>query len=82
MDRLLADKLAEDSHFRRKAHRDMVLWYQQQGMSKAAQTEKEVLFDLVGIEDDRILYPLRVGCAKLIWWKDDSISETGACGMG
>ncbi|HMP50685.1 MAG TPA: hypothetical protein PKD05_03955 [Candidatus Melainabacteria bacterium] len=78
----LADRLDSGSQLRRKAHRDMVLWYQELGKSDAARNEKEILFNLVGVHDDKILYPQSSGCGNVIWWKAEIIKAKMACGMG
>ena len=78
----LADRLDTGSQLRRKAHRDMVLWYQELGKSYAARNEKEILFNLVGVHDDKILYPQSSGCGNIIWWKAETIRAKMACGMG
>lgn len=78
----LADRLDSGSQLRRKAHRDMVLWYQALGRSDAARIEKEILFNLVGVHDDKILYPQSSGCGNVIWWKAETIRAHIACGMG
>ncbi len=45
--------------------------------------QKKVLFELVGIKDDRILYPSVQGCAAPVWW---ALQGTGStivdCGRG
>ncbi|MBX3138729.1 hypothetical protein KF707_21040, partial [Candidatus Obscuribacterales bacterium] len=46
----LVDRLPSSDHNRRKAHRDMVLWYRQVGMMPQAEEQKLILFSLVGIE--------------------------------
>ncbi|MEZ4535084.1 MAG: hypothetical protein R3D26_08795 [Cyanobacteriota/Melainabacteria group bacterium] len=78
----LADRLDTGSQLRRKAHRDMVLWYQELGKSYAARNEKEILFNLVGVHDDKIFYPQSSGCGNIIWWKAETIRAKMACGMG
>lgn len=78
----LADRLDSGSQLRRKSHRDMVLWYQELGKSDAARNEKEILFNLVGVHDDKILYPQSSGCGNIIWWKAETIRAKMACGMG
>ena len=78
----LADRLDSGSQLRRKAHRDMVLWYQELGKSDAARNEKEILFNLVGVHDDKILYPQSFGCGSLVWWKVEPLVSRFSCGMG
>jgi len=76
----LADRLEVTEHLRRKAHRDMSLWYQQLGKAEAADKHKQILFELVGVKDDKILYPLNGMCGHLVWWQ---LYVTGGfCGMG
>ncbi len=64
----IADRLPATDHLRRKTHRDLVLWYAKLGNEQMSAKEKEVLFELVGIKDDRILYPYAEGCALAVWW--------------
>lgn len=78
------DVLAPDNDFRRKAHRDLVLWYSLLGKKEMAEREKKILFELVGIEDDSILYPQSGFCGHLVWWTIEkrSRSHEPFCGMG
>ena len=78
----LLDKLGPESHLRRKAHRDMALWYQALGKTEMARAQKEILFDMVGIHSDEILYPQSLGCGHLAWWKVASTLKMVGCGMG
>lgn len=78
----LVDKLPSISHLRRKAHRDMALWYTLLGQHQDAQKEKNALFNLVGIYDDKILYPQSSGCGNVIWWKAETNRPVMLCGMG
>lgn len=78
----IADKTPSTEHVRRKAHRDMVLWYQTLGKTKLAEKEKQVLFELVGFENENALYPNNKGCGVLEWWQAESIPCTRLCGMG
>jgi len=78
----LVDKLAVTSHIRRKAHRDLALWYMQLGKTELAEKQKEVLYELVGTKDESILYPRSAGCGHLIWWETQKAGFMGACGMG
>ncbi len=64
----LLDRLPATDHNRRKAHRDLILWYTQLGKGEKALKEKEELFNLVGVKDDRILYPQSVMHGYPIWW--------------
>jgi hypothetical protein len=78
----IADRLPPEHHLRRRAHRDLVLWYQQLGKNEKAENEKSILFDLVGIRDDSILYPQPGMCGRHVWWqKVGTVAEFG-CGMG
>lgn len=78
----IADRLGEENHLRRKAHRDMVLWYTRLGKVELAEKEKRILFELVGFEDESILYPQAGMCGHLIWWTRKITSSGGFCGMG
>ena len=80
----IADRLPADNHVRRKAHRDMVLWYTQLGRTQFAERQKKILFELVGISDDRILYPVSGFCGGLSWWALNNERSTAglACGRG
>ena len=78
----LVDKLPPDSHVRRKAHRDLVLWYIQLGKNEMAEEEKQVLFELVGTKDDSILYPQQGTCGHLVWWVREGRAGGPFCGMG
>lgn len=78
----LLDKLGPESHLRKKAHRDMALWYQALGKTELAQAQKEILFDMVGIHSEEILYPQILGCGHLLWWTNVKPAIQGACGMG
>ncbi len=79
----IADRLPATADVRRRTHRDLVFWYTKFGRSQMALKEKQVLFELVGIKDDRILYPQPEGCGSVVWWV---IREKGItsydCGMG
>ena len=78
----LVDRLPATSHLRRKAHRDMALWYTQLEQEQDAQKEKNALFSLVGIYDDKILYPQSTGCGNVIWWKAETNRPVMLCGLG
>lgn len=78
----LVDRLPATSHLRRKAHRDMALWYTLLGQHQDAQKEKFVLFNMVGVYDDRILYPQSGGCGRVVWWKAEPIKDVMLCGLG
>jgi hypothetical protein len=78
----MVDRLDSKNQLRRKAHRDLALWYMKLGKTEMAEKEKQTLFELVGVKDDSILYPQAAGCGQLVWWhKAKSISMMG-CGMG
>lgn len=64
----LLDRLPASDHDRRKAHRDLTLWYTQLGKDDKALKEKEELCNLVGVKDDCILYPQSVMHGYPIWW--------------
>lgn len=78
----LVDRLPSTSQLRRKAHRDMVIWYTLLGQHQDAQKEKFVLFNMVGVYDDRILYPQSGGCGRVVWWKAEPIKDVMLCGLG
>jgi hypothetical protein len=78
----IIDRLPFQNHLRRKAHRDLVLWYQQLGKNEKAEKEKQVLFDLVGIRDDSILYPQDGACGHVVWWERKGTVAYFGCGMG
>lgn len=78
----MADRLPANNHVRRKAHRDLVIWYIQLGKMGLAEREKEKLFKLVGCKDDSILYPQHGGCGRLVWWVVEKQLSTFDCGMG
>ena len=78
----MADRLDTKSHTRRKAHRDLALWYLQLGKTGQAEKQKLILFDLVGFKDDDLLYPQSKGCGQLVWWEKEKNQAAYACGMG
>jgi hypothetical protein len=79
----ILDKLPAQSQFRRKAHRDLALWYLHLGKMELAEQQKQTLFDLVGIHDDSILFPRKASNGRLIWWQIGRISDSCfGCGMG
>lgn len=80
----LADRLPETSHVRRKAHRDLVIWYMHLGKTALADKQKKILFKLVGVNDDRILYPSSGICGSLSWWHLAAANNVVAvkCGRG
>lgn len=78
----IADKLPEAEHVRRKAHRDMALWYAALGKQSLANQQKQQLFKLIGSSDDKLLYPQSGGCGSQIWWEVKTHVATYDCGMG
>ena len=78
----MTDRLAPQNDIRRKAHRDLVLWNYLQGKTETAEIEKQILFELVGIKDDSILYPQSGMCGHLVWWSATAVRVSGFCGMG
>ena len=78
----LLDRLPTGDHERRKAHRDLSLWYSKLGKGDKALKEKEELFNLVGVKDDAILYPADSGCGHVVWWTVQKSIISGLCGMG
>lgn len=80
----IIDRLPADSHERRKAHRDLVLWYLALNKPELAKVQKQILFQLVGTEDEDILYAKPGGCGHVSWWQTGK-SNSGVfmgCGMG
>jgi hypothetical protein len=78
----MADRLTAKTDTRRRIHRDLSLWYMQLGKVEKAEQQKQILFELVGRADDKLLYPAQVGCGGVVWWGDESKMLFGACGMG
>ena len=78
----MVDRLDVKNHVRRKAHRDLALWYTQLGKMDRAEREKLTLFELVGVKDDSILYPQYAGCGQLVWWQKEPATLPFVCGMG
>jgi hypothetical protein len=79
----LLDRLPTTDHDRRKAHRDLTLWYAQLGKGDKSLKEKQELFNLVGVKDDRILYPQSGMCGHVVWWSvPKQPNFTMDCGMG
>lgn len=78
----LLDRLPTGDQERRKAHRDLSLWYSQLGRDDKALSEKEELFKLVGVKDDRILYPQSGVCGHPMWWTTEKLTYESNCGMG
>lgn len=78
----IADKLPEDEHVRRKAHRDMVIWYRSLGKEDLAKEQLQTLYKLVKYEDETVLYPQHGGCGTLVWWQKEKHISSFDCGMG
>ncbi|HIA55776.1 MAG TPA: hypothetical protein EYN91_27440 [Candidatus Melainabacteria bacterium] len=78
----LADRLSPDSHERRKAHRDFALWYSALRKPQLAEKEKQILFKLVGSNDDDVLYARPAGCGHVTWWQKPKQVGIMGCGMG
>lgn len=78
----LLDRLPAADQERRKAHRDLSLWYSQLGKEEEALREKQELFNLVGVHDDRIMYPHYAMCGAAIWWTTADLVSSSSCGMG
>lgn len=78
----IADKLPPTEHERRKAHRDLVLWYETLGYNQLAKSEKQVLFNLVDCHDESILNPQVGVCGHLVWWQKGTVDRSERCGMG
>ncbi|MDR3616012.1 MAG: hypothetical protein P4L53_20815 [Candidatus Obscuribacterales bacterium] len=79
----MADLLSAGSDVRRRAHRDMVIWYRGLGKAELAEKEKQTLFELVGFKDDGLLYPRSGTCGSEIWWQPKIVNIVEAfCGMG
>lgn len=78
----LADKLPENDNVRRRAHRDMVIWYRSIGKEELAKAELQTLYRLVKYEDERVLYPQQEGCGQLVWWRQEQKAAEYGCGMG
>jgi hypothetical protein len=47
-----------------------------------AEKEKQILFELVGLHDDTILFPRSVGCGHVVWWEKEPNIFAVECGMG
>lgn len=78
----ILDRLPNTEHVKRKAHRDLALWYKELGKKDKAEQQKQILFKLVGAKDDNILYPQKGRCGHLVWWETSRRASAGACGMG
>lgn len=79
----ILDRLDVADHDRRKAHRDMALWYLVLGKDDKFAKQKQILFSLVGIHADQILFPTVASCGRLVWWVAQYKETVGYdCGMG
>lgn len=78
----VADKLPPTEHVRRKAHRDLALWYKALGKNELADQQMQTLYKLVGFKDEGVLTPQVVGCGNLIWWHKEKVDSSYDCGMG
>lgn len=78
----LLDRLPKTDQERRKAHRDLTLWYSQLGKAVKSLQEKQELSKLVGVKDDRILYPQPGMCGHPNWWSVTKVEIVAKCGMG
>ncbi|HEY9774800.1 MAG TPA: hypothetical protein V6C81_13645 [Planktothrix sp.] len=78
----LVDRLSPGNDLRRLTHRNLVLWYQRLGKTDLADKQKNMLFELVGVHDDRILYPQIGACGHPVWWLTEPPVNKFSCGMG
>ncbi len=79
----LEDQLGPQNEERRRAHRDLSLWYMKFGKLELAEKEKQILFELVGFKDDSLLYPQSGSCGSLLWFQKEKVSSASElCGMG
>lgn len=78
----MADRLPTTNDLRRRAHRDLALWYLQLGKTELAEKQKQILFEFVGCKDDRILYPTTIFCGREVWWETEKKTGQMGCGMG
>lgn len=78
----LSDRLPVESQIRRRAHRDLSLWYSMLGRDVKAEQQKKILFELIGSTDDDFLWPQDAGCGHVVWWRIVSNREVVDCGMG
>ncbi|HEY9774799.1 MAG TPA: hypothetical protein V6C81_13640 [Planktothrix sp.] len=78
----ILDQLGKSNHYRIEAHKDIVLWYVTLGKTEAAETQKQIFFELVGRKDDNLLYPMIQACGHLQYrWHPGGPIAIG-CGMG
>lgn len=78
----LLDRLPKENANRRNAHKDMVLWYLQFGKSVEAQQQRKILSELVGSNDDKILFPQYLGCGQYAYTEPDAHKYKMMCGRG
>lgn len=82
----IVDRLPADEDVRRRVHRDLALWYKLLGKNDRFEEQKQILFQLVGTTDERILYPTGGACGRLTWWATESAKMGllfhATCGMG
>jgi hypothetical protein len=78
----IADRLNATDHIRRKAHRDLAIWYSELGKEEKAKKEKQILFKLIGSSDDRLLYPQSQTCGHPVWWEMHQRGPIIKCGIG
>lgn len=76
------DRLPPSEHARRLAHRDLARWYSRFDKRDLAEEQKQILFELVGISDDRIMDPQSAGCGHFVWWQLPHSQASILCGMG
>jgi hypothetical protein len=80
----LVDRLDATNFLRRKAHRDLALWYKELGKMNLAYQQKQILFKLVGREDESLMNPKVIACGQVQWFPEPG--ETNelpwVCGMG
>ncbi|MDR3615997.1 MAG: hypothetical protein P4L53_20740 [Candidatus Obscuribacterales bacterium] len=79
---VLADRLPAKNNLRRMNHRDLAIWYAELGKTELADKQKQALFELVGVKDERILYPQPGACGSFVWWTIKPPQFGGGCGMG
>jgi hypothetical protein len=78
----IADRLDAQDDTRRKAHRDLALWYAEVGKPQVSEKEKEILFELVGFKSDSLMYGHQIGCGGLAWWVQNLGRSFIDCGRG
>jgi len=78
----MLDRLSANNQSRRMAHRDLVLWYSELGKLELVEKQKQSLFELVGTNDDSILYAQQGACGQLVWWETKLVRVSILCGAG